>query len=163
MIICHTVPEICHMMDVIVTFYFGLFFALLPTPNSPKNKNFKKMKNTPGDITILHNCSKNHDHMLYCSWDMAHGRCNCYFSFWAFFFALLPPAIQKTQKNSPKNQNFKKWKKHLEISSFYKCTKNHDYMMYGYWDMVHNGQMDRRIDGRTDERKKETYRGGCPT
>ena len=29
MIICHTVPEIWHVMDVIVIFHFGLFFALL--------------------------------------------------------------------------------------------------------------------------------------
>ena len=26
----HTVPEIWHMTDVIVTFHFGLFFGLLP-------------------------------------------------------------------------------------------------------------------------------------
>ena len=30
MVICHTVPEIWHMTDVIVTFHFGLFFTLLP-------------------------------------------------------------------------------------------------------------------------------------
>ena len=30
MIRCYTVPEICHVTDVIVIFYFGLFFALLP-------------------------------------------------------------------------------------------------------------------------------------
>ena len=29
---------------------------------------------------ILHKYTKNHDHMLYSSWDMAHGTCNCYFS-----------------------------------------------------------------------------------
>ena len=29
MIICYTVPEIWHVMDVIVIFHFGLFFALL--------------------------------------------------------------------------------------------------------------------------------------
>ena len=41
------------MTDVIVTFHFGSFFALLH-PNSPKNQNLKKMKKTPGDIIILH-------------------------------------------------------------------------------------------------------------
>ena len=29
MIICYTVPEVWHMMDVTVAFYFGLFFSLL--------------------------------------------------------------------------------------------------------------------------------------
>ena len=55
--------------------YFS-FWAILcpftpppPSRNSPKNKNFKKMKKekkTPADI-ILHKSTKNHDHMLYCS------------------------------------------------------------------------------------------------
>ena len=36
-IICYTVPEIWHMMDVII-FHFGLFFALL-SPSSLKNEN----------------------------------------------------------------------------------------------------------------------------
>ena len=65
MIICYTVPEIWCVTDAIVTFHFGLFFALLP-PNNPKSENFKTMKKTPGDIIILHSCTKNHDHMLYC-------------------------------------------------------------------------------------------------
>ena len=47
MIICFTVPEIWHVIHVIV-FHFGLPFALFP-PNSPKNQNFKKMgKKKPG-------------------------------------------------------------------------------------------------------------------
>ena len=29
-IICYTVPEIWHVTDVIFTFHFGLFFAVLP-------------------------------------------------------------------------------------------------------------------------------------
>ena len=52
--------------DVIVIFHFGIFFALLP-PNSQKNQKLKKMKKRPGEIIILHECTKNHDHMLYCS------------------------------------------------------------------------------------------------
>ena len=47
-------------MDVIVIFHFGLFFALVP--NSPKNENLKKKKKKmPGDIIILHMCTKNYD------------------------------------------------------------------------------------------------------
>ena len=64
------------------TFYFSFWviFALLP-----KNEKFRKIKTMPGDIIILHKCKKNHDHTLYCSWDMAPYRCNCYFSFWTIF------------------------------------------------------------------------------
>ena len=105
------VPEICCMTDVIVISHFGLFFALL-SPNSPKNQNFEKMKKMPGDIIILHKCVKNHDHMLYCSWDMACDRCNCYFSFWAIFCPFTPLTAQKIKI-------LKKWKKYLEISPFY--------------------------------------------
>ena len=66
----------------------------------------------PGYIIILHKCNKNHDHMLYCSYDMAHEGCNCYFSFRAIFspYTLLTAKklkIQKHEKNSPKNENSK--------------------------------------------------------
>ena len=43
-------------------------------------KILKKWKKTHGDIIILHKCTKNHDHMLYCSWDTVRDRCNCYIS-----------------------------------------------------------------------------------
>ena len=65
MIICYTVPEIYRVTDASVIFHFGLFFALLHPPNSLKNQGFLKMEKTPRDIIILHNCVKNHDHMLY--------------------------------------------------------------------------------------------------
>ena len=68
MIICYTVPEIWCMMDVIVIFHFGLFFALF---FSPKNWNLKKKKkNTPEGIIILHMCTKKYDQMMYASWDI---------------------------------------------------------------------------------------------
>ena len=35
MIICYTAPEIWCMIDLIVLFHFGLFFALLPPPPAP--------------------------------------------------------------------------------------------------------------------------------
>ena len=48
-------------------FFFILCYFLCFYPiNNPKNRNFEKMKKTHGDI-ILHKCTKNHDHMLYCS------------------------------------------------------------------------------------------------
>ena len=35
--------------------HFGPFFGLSP-PDNPKNQNFEKLKETPGDIIILHKC-----------------------------------------------------------------------------------------------------------
>ena len=77
--------------------------ALLPL-NNPKNQNFKKMKKSPGDTIILHKCTKKHDHMLYCSWDMACDGCNCYFSFWAIFCPF-------THLTAQKIKILRKWKK----------------------------------------------------
>ena len=68
----------------------------------------------PGDIIILHKCTKNHDRRLYCSWDIVQGREN-YFSFWAIF---CPFTSQK-------------WKKHLEVSSLY--TVYHKWQSYDIW------------------------------
>ena len=83
-IICYTVPEIRWVTDVIAIFHFGLFFALLPLK-------------APGYIIILHNCTKNYDYKLYCTWDMARDICNCFF-FFGLFFPLLPPNSQKKWK-----------------------------------------------------------------
>ena len=69
--------------------HFGPFFALLP-PSNPKSQKFWKRKKMPGDIIILHKITKNHVHMLHCSWDMMHDRCNFYFSFWAIFLPFCP-------------------------------------------------------------------------
>ena len=103
------IPEISSATDRIFC-YFGQFFAHLPL-KTPKIKTLKKWKKSLKIFFILHKCTKNQDHMLYFSWDMSHDICSCYFSFWTIL-ALLPP-------NSPKNENFKKMKKHLEMSSFY--------------------------------------------
>ena len=80
MILCHTVPEIWHVTDVICIFHFKLFFALLPPaplpppPQQSKKTKFHKMKKTTGDIIILDMWTKNYDHMMYSSWDMVSKR-----------------------------------------------------------------------------------------
>ena len=72
-----TVPEIWCVTEVII-FDFGSFFVLL-LPWQPKkskfswyetNKQTNKKKKTPGDIIILHMCTKHYDQMIYGSWDM---------------------------------------------------------------------------------------------
>ena len=64
------VPEIWCMTDVIVISHFGLFSAILPfyPPNNPKNQNVEKMKKKPGDVIILHRCTKNYNQMMCSSW-----------------------------------------------------------------------------------------------
>ena len=66
-------------------------------------------------VIILHMCTINNNHMMHGSWDMTHDRCKCYFSFWAIFCPFTPLTAQKIKI-------LKKWKKHLEISSFYICV-----------------------------------------
>ena len=57
--------------------HWGLFFAIF-TPVTTKKLKFWKSDKTPGDI-IIHKCTKNHDHMLYCSLDIACDGCKCCF------------------------------------------------------------------------------------
>ena len=122
--ICYTVLEIWCVTDVIVIFHFGLLFALLP-PNNLKNENFNKMKNTLGDIIILQKCTKNHDHMSHCSWDMARNICNFYFSFWDIFALLLPKKSNQNQKQ-PKKSKFQQQKKTSgDIIILHMCTINY--------------------------------------
>ena len=63
--------------------FFVILGNFLPfyLPNTLKNEDIKNEKKNPGDIIILHECTKNHDHLLYCSRDMTHDGCNCYFHF----------------------------------------------------------------------------------
>ena len=131
--------------------YFSFWAIFCPfTPLTAQKIRIKKKK--ARDIIILHKCTKNHDHMLYCSWDMAHDRCNCCFSFWAFFCPFTPLTAQKIKI-------LKKWKKMPgDIILLHMCTKNYDQMMYDSWDMV----CDRRTDRQMDGRKKWHIEVGAP-
>ena len=100
------VPEIWSVTEFFC--HLQSFFTLLP----PWKMKISKTKKKPGDIIILQKCTKNPDHRLYCSRDMTCDDWNCFFNFGLYFSLLRPP-------NSPKNQNFIKMKKNLEISSFY--------------------------------------------
>ena len=76
----------------------------------------------PGDIIILHMCTKNHDHMLYCSLDMVRNK----------LFFILGYILPFYLHTSPKNENLKKMKKTPgDIIILHMCTKNYDWMMYG--------------------------------
>ena len=144
----------------------GYFLPFYPPPPLTvwKMKISIKQKKALGHIIILHKCTKNHDHMLYCSSDMAHDTCNCYFSFWASFCPFIPLTDQKIKISREKKKK-KTWyiiTLHMctwfihEILSFY--TYHHFIHIYGFWDMVRDGRTDRRMNGRTE---KVTYRSGC--
>ena len=102
-------------------------------PQLPKKWKCQKNedKKAPWDIIIWHKCTKNHDSMLYCSWDMAHADAIVIFHFGLFlpFYPPPPPSI-------PKNENFKTMKKtHADIIILHKCTKNHGHMLHCSWDI----------------------------
>ena len=115
------------------TEFFVILDCFLPfyPPNNPKNQNFEKTEKKSWDIIILHKCTKNHDHMLYCSLDIARNRCNYCFSFWTIFC----PFCHYSPKNQ--NQKKKKMKKTPEdIIILHKCTKNYYHMLYCSSDMT---------------------------
>ena len=128
-----------------------------PPPNSPKNENFKKIKQTAGYIIILHSCAKNCDRMLYCSWDTAHDTCNFYFPFWAIFCPFTPLTDQKIKIS--KKWKKKTWRYHHFKHVYQKLwLDNAWFLRYGVRRT--GGQTNRRTDEQTE---KVTYRGGCPT
>ena len=84
----------------------GHFLPFYPT-NNLKNQNFEEIiiiikcleissfyKSVPKIMIIFHKCTKNHDHMLYCSWDVVHDRYDFYFLFWTIFCPFTPLKIK---------------------------------------------------------------------
>ena len=155
-----TPGDIWCVTDVIIIFHFGLFWGFL-LPQQPEKWKWQKkhlkisssfytcvpkiMIRWTIMIIILQKCTKNHHHMLHCSCDMACDRCNCYFSFFHFFFNPF------TSLTAPKIKIFKKWKRCLEIS-FYTCVPK----IMIRWCIVPeiwcatDGRTDGRIDGKSD-------------
>ena len=120
--------------------YFSFWAIFRPfTLITARKMKIKKKKKIPGDIIILHKCTKNHDHMLYCSWDVARDTCNCYFSFWAIFTLLTAQKIKysKNEKSS--------WRYHHFTHVYQKLWLDDSrFLIYGA----------RRTGGQTEGRKK---------
>ena len=106
-IIWWMVPVVQSEMDSMFC-HFVLFFSLLPPQQPWKSKSWKK-KTTPAHVIILHTCTKNNNHKMYASWDMACNRLR------TIFCSFIPVTTWK-------NIFLKNWKKHLEIWSFYTCV-----------------------------------------
>ena len=52
------------------------------TYNNPKYQKFEKMKKASGDVINLHLCTKNHNHVMYASWDMECNKHNMTYGSW---------------------------------------------------------------------------------
>ena len=96
-------------------FAFGIYWWTLKNLKIRILKKWKKKKKKiNGDINILHICTKNYNHMKYSSWDTELGR--FFLSFLAIFWPFTPTS--PTPLTTQKTKILKKWKKHLEMSSF---------------------------------------------
>ena len=83
------------------------FFAQLLTPTI---KIWKKIKKTPGHITLLHMCTINQDHTMYGFWDMKFNGQN---------FLVILGNFLPFYPLTPWKMKISKMKKPLEISSFF--------------------------------------------
>ena len=133
--------------------YFSFSFYS-PAPQQPKKPKFLKNKKKPGDIIILHMCTKNYDHMMYGSWDMEWNRQN-FLSFGSFLILL--------SHYQPGKSKFLKYEKNYwrcyHFTRVYQKLWSYDVQFVGY-DVWHiDGQIDRQTDGQTDRQsEKVTYR-----
>ena len=90
------------------------------------------MKKLAGDIIILHMCTKNHNHMVYGSWDMECNREN-FLSFSTVFCPYTPLTTQKIKI-------FKKMEKLPGHIILHRCNINDSHMMYGSQDTKRDRQ-----------------------
>ena len=90
--------------DICNYFSFWVIFCHFTPSTSPKNQNLEKNEKNTWRYHHFKIVYKNHDHMLYCSWDMAHDKCNCYFSFRAIFCPFTALTAQIEVGAPPKNK-----------------------------------------------------------
>ena len=151
------VPEIWSVTNRI---FFSILDHILPfyLPNNPENQNFEKMKKKKKNTWRYHHFTKytkNHDHVLYFSCNMAHHRCN-HFSFWAFFCPFTPLTARKIKNFQKNEKNY--WRYH-HFTHVHQKLWSYDvrFLRYGSWD-----GMDGWTDGRTNRQKKWHVEVGAP-
>ena len=132
--------------------FWTIFYSFNPNKTTKKIKIKKNTKNAERYhfIPFYTKCTKNHEHMPYCSWDMVHDRCNCYFWFWAIFYPFAP----LTSKKIKVSKNGKNACRYHQFIFLQMCTKNYDQMMHSSWDIV--------CDRWTDGQKKWYIEEGAP-
>ena len=107
------------------------YFLPCPPPKNPKNQNFEQMKKIAGNVTILH-----HNHNSVPKTTIGGPVPEIRSEADIIFCHFGPHFCSFTLLTTRKVKILKKWKKHLEMSSFYTgAPKNHDHMMYASSDM----------------------------
>ena len=113
------VTKISIIWDIVLeirseTEFFVILGHFLPYyfSNDQENQNFQKRKKLPGDVILLHVC---HKWWSYDVWFLRYGARQIFLSFWTIF---CPFTLLRTRKIKP----LKKWKKHVEILTFYTCV-----------------------------------------
>ena len=95
------------------------------------------------------------EQMMYSSWDIAHDRCNCYFSFWAISCPFTPLTAQKIKISKKKPWRYQHFTHvYLKIMTRW-CTVPEiwyatDGRMDRQTDTWTNRLTDRQTDGQTD-------------
>ena len=113
---------------------YGPFFALLlPHLKTPKLRILKKMKKKLLKTSTSDTCSKKHNCMRYGYWDMEWDRQK----FLSFCVIFCPFTLQTTRKIKVLN---KIKKTSGDIIILHTSNKTHIHMMYGSWDIRHDGE-----------------------
>ena len=97
-------------------FFILGYFLVFYSPSSPKNENFKKMKKHL-KISSFNASAPKIMIMLYCFWD--NGMWRMYLLIFILGYCLFTPPPLSPPLTAQKMKFSKKWKKALEISSFY--------------------------------------------
>ena len=116
--------------------FWAIFSPFTPV-TTQKIKIWKNEKMRVDIIIILHKHNKNHDHMLYCSWDMMHDRC--------YFLLFYQPKNLKEKIKKKKNG----WRYYHLTRVYQKLWSDVQFLRYAVrWT---DKQMGGRMDGWMDE------------
>ena len=123
-------PELWSARDIIFC-HFRSFFAVLLHCWLGNLKFGKKVKSTWRyyTFTYVHHKSRSYD-VWFLRYEVQRTK----------LFVILGHFLPFDPPNNPKNQNFEKIKRCLEILSFYTCVPQMTIMMYGSWYIKHDRQ-----------------------
>ena len=132
-------PEIRSATDIIFLSFWTIFCPFTPLLTQ-KTKIWKNVKK-PGDISLLHLCTINEDHMMYSSWDIKARRTK--------FFVILGHFLLFDPPNKSKNPYFEIMKKkHRDIIILHVCIY-HKWLSYDVWFLRYGARQQISLSFRT--------------